>query len=550
MRRQQTIVRIAALFTLGSGFVNLLSVIGPSLPARVARLERVFPIEFIHLTRFLTLLLGFSLVVLSVNIYRRKKRAFRLVAVLALLSAVLHLTKGIDYEEASLSAALFGLLLYARSAFVVESSIPSPRWAAVRFVFAAAAVLFYGIAGFWLLEPREFGINFHLADAVHRTFRQLTFLGNADLIPRTRYAVWFLDSLDLISIAAIIYALGALFRPVLYRYRTLPHERKEAEQLVARHGRCALDFFKFGPDKTFFFSPAGDCFLAYKVAAGYAMVLGDPVGPPEAIEPIVRTFMAYCDQNDWRTAFHQTLPDFLPIYRKLGFRRLKIGDDAVVDLPAFTLHGKDGKKFRTKLNQMEKLGARFAEYPPPLDDETLARAREVSDAWLTIPGRRERAFTLGQFDPDYLRSTHLAAAFDSNGVMQAFVNLVPSHTPDEATIDLMRHRPDALPGVMDYVFTMLLLSLKERGVARFGMGMAPMAGFHEKEEASMEERAVHHFIQRLNFLFSYQGLRHFKAKYATRWEPRYLVYRHILNLPRVARAIALVSQVGDDEIPD
>ena len=549
MRRQQTIVRIAALFTLGSGFVNLLSVVGPSLPARAARLERIFPLEFIHLSRFFTVLMGFFLVVLSVNIYRRKKRAFRLVAVLALLSVALHLTKGIDYEEAALSAVLFGLLVYARSSFVVESSIPSPRWAVVRLGFAAIAFLVYGTAGFWLLERREFGINFHLADAVHRTLRQLAFLGNTDLVPRTRYAVWFLDSLDLISVAAILYGLGALFRPVLYRYRTLPHERKAAEQLVALHGRCALDYFKFWPDKTFFLLPSGDCFLAYKVAAGHAIVLGDPVGPEETIEPIIRAFMEHCDQNDWRLAFHQTQPDFLPIYRRLGFRRLKIGDDAVVDLSRFTVHGRDGKKFRTKLNQMEKLGARFVEYDPPLADEILAQAREVSDAWLRIPGRRERAFTLGQFEPDYLRSTHIAAAFDSGGAMQAFVNLIPSPVPGEATIDLMRHRPDALPGIMDYVFTMLLLALKDRGVARFSMGMAPMAGFREKEEASMEERAVHNFIQRLNFLFSYQGLRHFKAKYATSWEPRYLIYRNILSLPRVARAIAVVSEVGDDEIP-
>jgi phosphatidylglycerol lysyltransferase len=75
--------------------------------------------------------------------------------------------------------------------------------------------------------------------------------------------------------------------------------------------------------------------------------------------------------------------------------------------------------------------------------------------------------------------------------------------------------------------------------------MAPMAGFQEHEEASAEERAVHYFMQQLHFLFSYQGLLHYKAKFATIWEPRYTIYRNVLNLPRVARAISEVSEIHD-----
>jgi phosphatidylglycerol lysyltransferase len=75
--------------------------------------------------------------------------------------------------------------------------------------------------------------------------------------------------------------------------------------------------------------------------------------------------------------------------------------------------------------------------------------------------------------------------------------------------------------------------------------MAPMAGFQEKEEASMEEWAVHSFMQHMNFLFSYQGLRAYKAKYATTWEPRYVIYRNILNLPLLARAIGEVTELHE-----
>lgn len=275
------------------------------------------------------------------------------------------------------------------------------------------------------------------------------------------------------------------------------------------------------------------------------MALGDPVGPEEEIEIIIREFSEFCDQNGWRVAFYQTPPDLLSVYRRLGFRHLKIGDEALVDLTQFSLESKQSKKLRSKVNQFEKEGIQFRQYIPPLPASVLAQAKEVSDAWLTIPGRRERTFTLGLFEERYVRSTPVHAAVAGNGSMLGFVNVIPCYRQGETTVDLMRHRPDAPPGVMDYIFAKLFLAKKQEGFARFNMGMAPMSGFQEREEASVEERAVHYFMQRLNFLFNYQGLRYYKAKFATIWEPRYLIYRNVLNLPLVARAITKVSEIHD-----
>jgi len=175
----------------------------------------------------------------------------------------------------------------------------------------------------------------------------------------------------------------------------------------------------------------------------------------------------------------------------------------------------------------------------------MQQLKQVSDGWLQIPGRRERTFTLGLFDPEYIRSTPVYAAVDPMGKILAFVNSIPSFCKGEATIDLMRHLPDAPPGIMDFLFIKLFFAKKEEGYLRFSLGMAPMAGFQEHEEASAEERAVHYFMQQLHFLFSYQGLLHYKAKFATIWEPRYTIYRNVLNLPRVARAISEVSEIHD-----
>jgi phosphatidylglycerol lysyltransferase len=147
------------------------------------------------------------------------------------------------------------------------------------------------------------------------------------------------------------------------------------------------------------------------------------------------------------------------------------------------------------------------------------------------------------FEPNYIRSTPLFTAADGDGKILAFVNIIPSYRKGEATVDLMRHRLEVPNGIMDYLFVRLFLFDKERGFERFSLGMAPMAGFREKEEASAEERAIHYFFQRLNFLFSYAGLRQYKAKFASFWEPRYAVYRNTLDLPKLAMALSTISEL-------
>jgi len=97
------------------------------------------------------------------------------------------------------------------------------------------------------------------------------------------------------------------------------------------------------------------------------------------------------------------------------------------------------------------------------------------------------------------------------------------------------------------VFVKVFQLKKEQGVERFSLGMAPMSGFQEREEATPEERAIHSFFQQLNFLFSFKGLRFYKAKYATHWEPRYIVYKNVFELPRAALALRKVSQFKEEE---
>jgi phosphatidylglycerol lysyltransferase len=533
-----------AVIALGSGLLNLISVMGRTSQPKV--LASIFPLAFISLSRTLTLLIGLALIVSSFNIYKRKKRAWGIVIALSLFSTIFHFIRGIHHEEALFSFALFLLLLFSRNIFTVKSGRPDLRSGLLRLVVPAMMAIGYGIAGFWLLDGRDFSISFRTVDAIATTFRFLSLSGDPRLVVQKQYGHWFLDSLYMITFTAAVYSGLALFPPRLYQFCIVPLERMRATEIVEQYARSPLDVFKLWPDKSYFFSSSGRSVIAYRVANDIAIALGDPVGLEAEIEPTVCQFLQMCRENGWGVAFYQTLPDFVPVYRRLRLKKLKIGDDAMVDLPEFSLEGKSKRELRSKVHQFEDMGIHMLEYQSPVPDDIIAQLKAVSDQWLEIPGRRERGFTLGHFDPDYLRSKPVLAVVDTTGTVLAFINLI-SINRSEITGDLMRRRTDVPNGVMDYLFIKLILYARERGYARVSLGMAPMTGFQEHEEATVEERAIHGLFQKLNFLFSFRGLHHYKAKFATSWEPRYLIYRNIMELPRTALALRRVSEIRKEQ---
>lgn len=546
LSKEKGVLWVTAAVTFGSGLLNLYSVIGPAERSNLHRLQRLFSLDFIHASRYAALLTGFALVAVSFNLLKRKHRAWMIAVGLSFLSCVFHLTKGLDYEEAIVSGVVAIALLLNQRVYRVKSRTPELHISFVRLATVIGVVLAYGIGGFWLLDPRDFGINFHIGEAIRSTFTVMTF-GDAGIVPQTRYAHWYLRSLHLATFALLGYVAWAFFQPKLYSLARRPHDVELANHIREEYGRSSLDYFKTWPDKTIFISSSGRSFLAYGVALGFAIVLGDPVGPDEDLEETVREFTELCSDNGWRVAFHQTHPDLIPIYHNAGYKKLKIGDDAVVDLQQFSLQGKERRRLRSKANELDKIGMRTEWIESPIPDSVLREAHEVSDDWLKIPGRRERKFTLGWFDEEYVRRTPLLVVRDPSGNMLAFLNFIRSYVPSEGESDLMRRRSDAPNGIMDYLFIKSFLELRARGYVRYNLGMAPMSGFQESEDPTLQERAIHTFFQRWERIFSFQGLRFYKAKFASTWEPRYVIYRNALDLPRMALALAKVSAFRRDE---
>lgn len=516
---------VVSSITLAIGVLSIISILAVRFQEQPQLFHILLPFGLHLVSRSLTLVLGFMLVYLSLHLFHRKRVAWWLATILLVLLTVAQIGRGYLVYTGLAPAGTVALLLFVRKRFTVRSEQTSIVKGLALVVLSMSLALAYGTLGFWLLHKNDFGIEFHLVESFIRTLREFTLLGNSDLIAQTRHARWFLDSLRILGVLAWGFAAYSLFRPMAYRLRTLPQERLEVQSILEKYGSSSLDFFKLWPDKSYYFSEDRTCVIAYRVTLGVALCLGDPVGPPEKIEQTLRSFLQFCSNNGWRVAFQHILPDLLEMYRQLGFDIVKIGEEAIVDLEHFVTVTAQNREFRQTKRKIERMGCKAARYIPPHSLTVVNEAESVSREWLSLPGRHERGFTLGQFDRSYINQTPLFAVLDQANHILAFVNEITPYRKGEATVDLMRHRTEIPNGAMDYLFLELLNSLQERSFLKFNFGLAPLAGVGEEPGSSLEEHAAHLLFEYLRRFFSFKGLRNYKEKFEPTWEDRFLAYQ-------------------------
>ncbi len=185
---------------------------------------------------------------------------------------------------------------------------------------------------------------------------------------------------------------------------------------------------------------------------------------------------------------------------------------------------------------------------PPLSDALLLELKSVSDEWLTLEGRRERTFTLGQFERDYVRESPVLVLRSENGRVEAFVNLIADGVPGEMTFDLMRHRVDAPNGSMDLLILGMIDFGKAHGYTALSLGMVPFVTSETEESTATTDRAIAQLARPMGHFFASDGLFAFKNKFHPTWEPRYLVVHSLTQLPRVAIALARLSEIDDRKL--
>lgn len=503
-------------FTLVLGAVLVFSGVTPASQAALDMLSELVPLPLLEGAHFIGSVLGMGLLIIARGLVYRLDGAWWLAVIIVPLSAILAFFKGLAFGEALMLATLFAALLASRRAFSRHASLlhqaMTPGW------LAAMAVLMVTAVAVLLFVYKD-------VDYSHSLWWQFEFYSDA---PRS------LRALVGIALTAGLGACWALMKPV-GNPATLPDDEalERALRIVAAQPHVDAGLVAMG-DKRLLFSDDGRAFIMYGIQGRSWVALSDPVGPRECWPELVWNFAELARHAGGRAVFYQVAPESLSLYADAGLMAFKLGEEACVHLPGFDLKGGRRASLRQSLNRADRMGLRFEIVAGQALEACLAEIAALSAGWLAHHKVREKRFSLGAFDPDYVRRQPVAL-LRQDGRIVAFANVLLTDLREEVTVDMMRFAADAPNGTMEALLLHLILHFQREGYEWFLLGMAPLSGLSTSSAAPIWHRVGRTVFEHGDRFYNFSGLRAFKAKFLPEWRPRYLAVAGGIN-PMLALA--------------
>lgn len=543
LRRDNLLLRVFPAFLLFVlGGVNILSSLSPAIPKRLETLQEFVPLSAIDASNYLVLFLGLLLFVTSVFLIKGFRTAWWIATVLSVASLIAHLTKGIDYEEATLALISVISLFLLRKHYFVKSNALIKKTYLLPGIAAISMVLISGTVAFYFLDHEHFGQDFNWLQAFGAMLRSF-FLLNDDLHPITKFGGEFLTGVSVLGVGSMGLLVFLIFKPFIS-----PGEGQDelliekAKAIIAESGTSNLDYFKTYFDKKWWVSEDEQAAVAFKNTSSYAVVLENPVVlEGKSLLAAIQDFDQFSYDNNLRSVYYRVPQADVAVYEKLGKKILPIGQEATLNLTTFTTEGGHMKAFRNSISRITKSGYTFHADEAPQRDGFLQQLKAVSDAWLIDNERQELGFSQGIFKEDELKNQLILSVQNAEGRVMAFVNIIPSDKTGEANFDLMRKTEDAEGGTMDFLFVNMFLFLKKQNCKSCTLGMVPMSGIEQPE--NFQERIIKMAYEKINKFANYRSLRFYKEKYKPTWEMKYLVYDAPLDLVFLPAALEKVMKV-------
>lgn len=515
-----------AFLTLLAGCILLFSGATPPSAGRIDLIEALIPLSMIETSHFLASLTGVALLLVARALQRRVDAAYWMVIALLSVGIVVSLAKGLDYEEAALLALILAALAPCHREFYRKGSLLAPRFGWAWTLGLAAIVgsaVWLGLFAHKHVEySSELWWQFELSKSAPRSLRAAVGVG----------------------ILAASFGLTHLLRPAPLRKRKPDEEVSDTvHEIVAKSSNTNALLALLG-DKRFLFNAEETGFIMYGISGRCAVSMGGPVGPEEIQRDLVWQFGEFCDKQGLIQVYYQVRPEQLYLYADAGLMAIKIGEEAHVDLTTFTTDGASHKTERNILNKLEREGVSFEIVEREDVAALLPELKAVSDNWLEHKNAREKRFSLGCFDPEYLAAfRHVLLRKD--GHIIAFANLFESAGKEELSVDLMRHLEDVPPGTMDYLFLKLMLWGKAQGYQDFNFGMAPLSGIEKRQASPLWNRVASLVYEHGERFYNFQGLRRYKEKFHPEWQPRYIAAPvGAATFPQVLASIAALVNRG------
>jgi lysyl-tRNA synthetase class 2 len=540
VRPSPLVPRTAGAVALAVGLLDIAAALSPWVWRRVPLLPSVLPGAMTHLTVAALLVIGFGFVLLAGGLARRKRRAWHLAMVLLSSSVALHLLWPPTHPGlAAVSATMLVALLLLQGEFHAAGD-PYTRWTALRYlaVLLPASVVIGTVLAYAFRDRYAHRVGFV------RTVRDVgvgllglpTGLTASDGF-RPDAVYYGLLGLGLVTFGTVLFMLLRAPRPLPL---LTPVDEGRMRELLGRHGEPdSLGYFALRRDKSVVWSPSGKSCVAYRVTSGVMLASGDPLGDVEAWPGAIAAFLESARQHAWVPAVAACSETGAEVWvREAGLDALELGDEAVVQVADFSLDGRAMRNVRQMANRTARAGydvrvRRLAEVPAA----ELADLRRRAAAWRAGDVERGYSMALGRFG-DLADDRSVVVTASRDGEVAALLSYVPWGAHG-LSLDLMRRDASADPGVNELMIVRTLEEAGTLGVQRVSLNFAVFRSALARGErigAGPLTRAWRRVLLVASHWAQIESLYRFNAKFQPSWEPRFILYPDVADLPRVAVA--------------
>lgn len=392
-----------------SGAIIVLSNIAPQYLLKIKLLKEILGKQVLGLSIGMSVVLGFLIMLAALMLKYRAKSIYKASMVLFILGIILSLTKGINPYELVFLIIVAYLLYLSKRMFYRDSFVVSCKNTLIDSGILIASFSIY----FFILIT--FGTH-------------LKYVGIVRKMPyKMAYKFGFIAFALVTVIYVAIYFLNIRRKiPV----KTFDQCSEYIEKIIEEYKGDSLTHLVFLKDKYIYLNEDKDLFIQYEVYGDKLFVLGNPVGNNENLFREIEKFCEYADNYGYTPVFYQVNEEMISYLHSNGYDFMKIGEEAKVDVKEFKVVGNKMKSLKTSRSKVTKEGYTFHMVEPPFSKEFLDSLREISDEWLD--GRKEKGFSVGFFDEDYLNKAPIAILRDREGEIKAFANIMYMYDDEDS----------------------------------------------------------------------------------------------------------------------
>jgi len=535
---------VAALLTFLVGISDIIAVFKPTWHERLHKVNAVVPGTLTVATRTSDVIIGLLLLLLARGLRRRKRRAWQAVIALLAFDIAIHFLHFPHFASVTVSVSgIVGIVLLAVLLFRHQDfyAIGDPRTRRTAlWVFLGLVVMDFAI-GLGYLAVGPLAGNYSFTQRVQDVLYELVGVYGPVIQwasdPRGDLYHWLTGALGGFTVIVTLYVFFRSARP---RAALAAADAVKLRELLDRHGdRDSLGYFALRNDKSVIWSASGKAAICYRVVAGVMLAAGDPIGDPEAWPGAIAEFLSEAARHAWRPAVMGCSEQGAEVWCREGdLTALELGDEAIVNVPEFSLSGRQMRNVRQMVNRVAKNGytaevRRVGDIPPP----ELSQIIRDADRWRGTHTERGFSMALGRIGAPGDENCVLVTA-NENGVLRAILHFVPWGT-DGLSLDLMRRDKTAQAGLNDFLIVEAIKAAPELGVKRVSLNFAMFRAALERGErigAGPVLKAWRGLLVFASRWFQIESLYKFNAKFAPVWEPRFFVYPGGRDAPRIAFA--------------